>query len=108
MVFETREGKPFVNVKRDIHRCSTPRFLEHGKGKSLVNVKRDIHSCSTPRFLEHEKGKPFVNVKRDIHSCSTPRFLEHGKGNFRPGHSQEVKAIPFDPKNGFSPPISCR
>ncbi|GBL85910.1 hypothetical protein AVEN_63225-1 [Araneus ventricosus] len=26
--------------KQDIHRCSTPRFLEHGKGKSSVNVKK--------------------------------------------------------------------
>ncbi|GBN99571.1 hypothetical protein AVEN_166005-1 [Araneus ventricosus] len=69
---EQGKGKPFVNVKLSIHRCSTQRFLEHGKGKPFVNEKLSIHRCSTPRFLEHGKEKPFVNEKLEEHSTAVP------------------------------------
>ncbi|GBN30431.1 hypothetical protein AVEN_105877-1 [Araneus ventricosus] len=40
-----------------------PPHLWSGNPNGVVGIKKDIHRCSTPPFLERAKAKPFVNVK---------------------------------------------
>ncbi|GBM12814.1 hypothetical protein AVEN_247587-1 [Araneus ventricosus] len=88
----TNEGE---RVKRDIHRCSTPRFSEHGKAKAFFNVKsyenwlrqtaklsRQLictlfHSiCPKTVFfsppIQVEKIRQVIHLRLEI--CSTTRF----------------------------------
>ncbi|GBL89792.1 hypothetical protein AVEN_63436-1 [Araneus ventricosus] len=40
-----------------------PPHLWPGNPNGMLDIKQDIHRCCTPRFLEYGKAKPFVNVK---------------------------------------------
>ncbi|GBM18420.1 hypothetical protein AVEN_72756-1 [Araneus ventricosus] len=64
-----------ISVKRDIHRCSNPCFLENGKEKPLIKVgiheKAGLCHLSQDRFFStHSRRK----IRHVIHGCSEVCF----------------------------------
>ncbi|GBM01887.1 hypothetical protein AVEN_219004-1 [Araneus ventricosus] len=50
-------------VAFSICRCQMSSLSYCESSKRWRRLKRGIHRCSTPQFLEHGKEKPFVNVR---------------------------------------------